>query len=292
MSIADKLTTIATNAQKVNESNEQLEYLLEAQIVGRTLQENVNMLDKDMSSIETTFANYGVGGFNGAPLGAFTDGIDEVYNKGAKSEYDKFWDAFQNKGGNSMPYGSYAFAYGFWTDKTFFPKHDIIPYQSSSDYFYDCRVTNLRERIDGRGLKLDLSRTNTIQQYFRESKTCEVPDMDTSHIKNFTRPFYNASKLHTIPRLNMTSATSVLDAFYQCINLQNITFEGTIPISISFKDCSLLTHESLISIIEHLRDYVAEGSTATHTLTLGPSNLVKLTEAEQQIAIDKGWELK
>jgi hypothetical protein len=113
--------------------------------------------------------------------------------------------------------------------------------------------------------------------------------MDTSHCAKFTRAFYSAKNLHTIPRLNMTSATSVVDAFYQATALQNITFEGVIPMSLSFADCVLLTHDSLMSILNALKDLTGTGSTLT--LTLGTTNLAKLTDAEKAIATQKGWSL-
>lgn len=215
---------------------------------------------------------------------------DAGHTEGVKSEYDRFWDAYQNNG-KGMLWGTQAFACTFWNDDNFYPKYDIVPYQSSTDYFYTNGVTNLRERIDGRGLKLDLSKTTSVQQFFRESKTSEVPDMDTSHCKSFIRAFYNTKKLHTIPRLNMTSATSVVDAFYQATALQNITFEGTIPVSVSFAQSSLLTIESLRSIISALYDFVGNGETTTRTLTLHADAKAKLTEDDVKAITDKGWTL-
>ena len=214
----------------------------------------------------------------------------KVYDAGAKREYNRFWDAYQNNG-KPMSWGQpQAFSYACWNDTTFFPKYDIYP--SSGDcrsWFYQNKVTNLRDRIDGRGLHVNLTRCTTLNMWFRETATTELPDMDTSKVTNFMELAYNATSLHTIPRLNLTSATSVSNIFTGTTALKNITFEGTIPINISFASCTLLTHESLMSIITALKDYSA--STTVHTCTIGSSNLVKLTEEEQQIAIDKGWTL-
>ncbi len=208
---------------------------------------------------------------------------------GAKSEYDKFWDAYQNNG-EGMLWGAYAFSGYWWNGINFWPKYDIIP--GSGDcrgYFNNNAVVNLRERIDGRGLKIDLRNKPSLNMWFRQCATRELPDMDTSQCTNFTEFVYQAANLHTIPRLNLTKATSLNNTFTGATALQNITFEGTIPINISFASCTLLTHESLMSIITALKDYSA--STTVHTCTIGSANLTKLTEEEQQIAIDKGWTL-
>lgn len=215
----------------------------------------------------------------------------KVYDAGAKSEYDRFWDSYQNNG-KGMAWGGNAFCGEWWNDTTFFPKYDIVPGGgSSSAYFYLNGVTNLRERIDGRGLKLKFAKEQSLSMFFRQCDSCELPDIDTSQCLIFTELVYKASKLHTIPRLNLTNATGVNNAFTDATSLKNITFEGTIPISISFASCTLLTHESLMSIINALKDYSENTGTTVYTCTIGSANLAKLSEEEQQIAIDKGWTL-
>ncbi len=215
----------------------------------------------------------------------------KVYEAGAKSEYDRFWDSYQNNG-NGMLWGTSGFKGYEWNNKIFYPKYDIIPPSGDPRSFFQfCGCSNLRERIDGRGLKVDLRNKPSLNMWFRQCATCELPDMDTSQCTNFTELVYQAANLHTIPRLNLTNATLLNNTFTGATALQNITFEGTIPISISFASCTLLTHESLMSIITALKDYSASTSTTVRTCTLGSENLAKLTEEEQQIAIDKGWTL-
>lgn len=102
---------------------------------------------------------------------------------------------------------------------------------------------------------------------------------------------YQAKNLHTISRINLTNATNVTNAFIGATALQNITFEGTIPISVSFKDCTLLTHDSLMSIINALKDYSEDESGTIYTLTLGTTNQEKLTDEEMAMVTQKGWSL-
>ena len=47
-----------------------------------------------------------------------------------------------------------------------------------------------------------------------------------------------------------------------------------------------LTHDSIMVIINGLQTV-----TTTQTLTLGSTNLAKLTDEEKKIATDKGWTL-
>ena len=187
-------------------------------------------------------------------------GVSEVYEAGKKSEYDEFWDAFQDYGKGR--WGAYVFSGKWWNDITFYPKYDIKPGGGASGYyFYNNIVTNLRERIDGRGLKIIIPNGNTLQAFFRGAQTVEAPDFDTSPSKVFTQTYYQATRLVTIPRVNISNATDVTNMFVGATSLQNVTFEGEIPLSLSFADCPLSV-ASLKNIITHLKDYSAD--TANH----------------------------
>ena len=56
--------------------------------------------------------------------------------------------------------------------------------------------------------------------------------------------------------------------------------------SFSLSGCNQLTHDSLMVFINGLQTV-----TNTQKLTLGSTNLAKLTEADKKIATDKGWTL-
>ena len=68
--------------------------------------------------------------------------------------------------------------------------------------------------------------------------------------------------------------------------LTDITGNPNFKVSLYLSYCENLTHDSIMVIINGLQTV-----TSTQTLTLGSTNLAKLTEAEKQIAIDKGWTL-
>ncbi len=75
--------------------------------------------------------------------------------------------------------------------------------------------------------------------------------------------------------------------FYNCTALENVTFEGTIPVRGNmsvFSYSNKLTVKSLMSFINALTNM---SDTATYTITIGSTNLAKLTEEQIQIATDK-----
>lgn len=58
-----------------------------------------------------------------------------------------------------------------------------------------------------------------------------------------------------------------------------------------FSNANYVTYDILLKVLDALYDYAAEGSTNTYTLTLGTTNLAKLTDEEKAIATNKGWTL-
>ena len=46
-----------------------------------------------------------------------------------------------------------------------------------------------------------------------------------------------------------------------------------------------------MSIINCLKDYSTDTSGTSHTVTLGTTNLAKLTDEQKAIATEKGWSL-
>ena len=116
-----------------------------------------------------------------------------------------------------------------------------------------------------------------------------IPQLDTSNGKNFGSMFNNCRALTSISLLNMSnvSGTNWSSMFYNCPALKNVTFEGTIPVRGNmsvFSSCPNLTVESLMSFINALTNM---SDTATYTITIGSTNLAKLTEEQIQIATDK-----
>lgn len=84
------------------------------------------------------------------------------------------------------------------------------------------------------------------------------------------------------------SATNNNNPLARCTNLEEFTVADGVTwiynLYLSFT--TKLTHDSLVSLIEHLYDYT--GGTA-HTLTIGAANLAKLSSTEVALATSKNW---
>ena len=92
-----------------------------------------------------------------------------------------------------------------------------------------------------------------------------------------------------IGKINLSKATKVT-SFINQNYLEEFYVEGEIAISgLSLSSCKKLTHDSLMSIINALADKT--GASGTWKVTLGSTNLAKLTADEIAIAEGKGWTL-
>ena len=82
------------------------------------------------------------------------------------------------------------------------------------------------------------------------------------------------------------NANTTYGCYTKCTSLTNITGNPNYRVSVSFNTAQNLTHDSLMVVINGLQTV-----TSKQTLTLGSTNLAKLTEADKKIATDKGWTL-
>ena len=155
----------------------------------------------------------------------------------------------------------------------------------------------------------------------------EIPTLDTSKGKFLAAMFAGCSSLKQIPLLNTKSCTDINGMFEGCTSLETVPIldaSNVGDISKIFKDCPslvmlgglknlgmdyssayyihankseytldlsyspLLTHDSLMNIINNLYDIKSKG-VKPQTLQLGDTNKAKLTVEEIAIATNKGW---
>ena len=104
---------------------------------------------------------------------------------------------------------------------------------------------------------------------------------------NLARCFGGCSKLVslTLPTGFGQNATNLEMCFALCDELTDITGNPNFKVSLDMS-CDKLTHESLMVVINGLQTV-----TETQTLTLGSTNLAKLSDSDKQIATNKGWTL-
>lgn len=235
----------------------------------------------------------------GKAAGGYTDG----YDAGRKFEHDRFWDTFQQYG-NRTHYGNRLDPAGylqrqFWSMDNFFPKYDITPIDMTGMFYYWTKdqqpnVTDwdLAQRLKDCGVVLDTSGLTDITNILAYTDFTHIPFLDFSNatVCGATGPMEYSYSLVTIDGIRMVETTPINRYFVRCAALENVTFEGTIGQNGLNVSWSInLSHDSLMSIINCLKDY--SGSGTTHTVTLGATNLAKLTTAEKAVATQKGWTL-
>lgn len=110
--------------------------------------------------------------------------------------------------------------------------------------------------------------------------------------------FYGCTALKTItfksiPSCSYYTYTTSSNPFYRCTALEDVVLPAGWNKNLLLSNggsyfTNVLTHDSMVAMIAALYDF--SGGTA-HTLTVGATNLGRLSAAEQQVATDKNWTL-
>lgn len=148
---------------------------------------------------------------------------------------------------------------------------------------------------------MNTNKVTSMALMFSSSGITTIPELNTSNVTNVYNMFSSCSGLITIPKLNFENVNNVSGFLTGASNVVNIGgFENLGKAYLTNKsanytnyglvltNCSKLTHDSLMNVINNLYDIKTKGCQAQR-LQLGPTNLAKLTDEEKQIAIDKGW---
>ena len=140
--------------------------------------------------------------------------------------------------------------------------------------------------------QLDTSSVTDMSNMFSGCKALTfIPQLDTSSVTDMSSMFYYCSELTTIPQLNTSNVTDMGGMFDNCSALENLGGFVNCKVSLNLSNSSKLTHQSLINVINNLYDLTANGLSG-QTLTLGSTNMAKLTADEIAIATNKGWTIK
>ena len=231
------------------------DYLNDLVAQKNALAENLNT--KGVSASDTETLNtlvpkvLQISGDGGGDSGSY----DEGYADGKQAQYDEFWDGYQQNG-NRYNYNN-AFCGVGWTAKIYKPKYPIIV-KYGNYIFQQSQITDTIQPIT-----------------FRSGAT--VRDV-----------FSGCNRLVTIQPITVTSDIAFKNWFINCGELTNITFtqDSQIGNDIDFSASPLLSHNSIINIIS-----VLINTTTTKTLSLGTTNLAKLSDTEKAVATEKGWSL-
>lgn len=186
---------------------------------------------------------------------------------------------------------------------TEFPTFDTSNVTIAGAVFADCFE---EEKTTGAGCTapyLDLSKVTSIAGMFlyehpsgsnRYSHLKAIPLYDVTSVTILTNLFKGCVNLESIPALNFSSIPVASTAFVNSgsngwivgcyslkeINILDIHYNFQISASTQF------TREALVKIIGNLRDMT--GSTAK-TLTMGSTNMAKLTTDDIAVATAKNW---
>ena len=133
--------------------------------------------------------------------------------------------------------------------------------------------------------------TNMSYMFYGCSLPATIPQLDTHNVADMSYMFVNCDSLTTVPKLDATSLTTTDTMFgYSWSSLNKFTAFGgltNLKVNLDLTPCPKLTHDSLMNVINEAADVTA----SPKTLTLGTTNLNKLTDEEKAIATNKGWTL-
>lgn len=208
---------------------------------------------------------------------------------GRYAEWSEFWDGFQQNGERTN-YDK-AFAGVGWTGGTFDPKYSMNVtngYMMFNGSRIDCDLVDFLEK---RGLTLTINYRTDARYMFSNTLFTRIGVVDLTEVTEAYTAylFQNSSNLETIDLLILADKPYQNTTIFQnCSALKNLRIQGVVASNFDARWCPLSV-DSLMSIINALKDYSETGG--TYTLTIGSTNLAKLTDAEKAIATQKGWTL-
>lgn len=269
----------------------------------------ITRLQNAKASIKTSIENKGVEVPSATTLDGYSSLIDSITGGGsgedwtqigydrtpqpvtdglnyAKNIYDN-WDSSQT---------SYSSKFKKDKNLVFMP---LVNTQNATGFdrmFYGCqRLIYVPQLNTSNGTRFDYM-----------FKDCEglasIPQLNTSKATDFSYMFHTCSSLTSVPELNASRVTN-LDSMFSYITHQ-LTFtlggftnigqaysKGTPANSYNYKipiQNLNLTHDSLMNVINKLYDIATKGCN-TQNLSIGSTNLAKLTAEEISSATNKGW---
>lgn len=137
-------------------------------------------------------------------------------------------------------------------------------------------------------LRLNTSNVTSMAYAFVACKFTTAPQMNTQKLQNMTYAFYGCKSLETIPEYdlsNLTGINALQETFTRCSKLKSFLAYG-MRVSFDISASTEFEREDLVTILNNLGTV-----TSTKTLTMGSTNLAKLTEDDKLIATNKGWTL-
>lgn len=189
--------------------------------------------------------------------------------------YDAFWDAYQENGDRWQYAG--AFAGAGWTKKTFMPKYRIKPVGSVSAermFYYFNRISSSASLSDAFDFTLfndllDFSGITKLDSTFADARIKNL-FVDASTVTSVSSAFRsgNGGVIDGLTLRVTKACTSFSSTFAYQSKLAYLRFtdDSEIAASIDFKASTILSKDSIISVVNALSD-TSTGKTVTFSKT-------------------------
>ena len=216
---------------------------------------------------------------------------------GSDSYYDDFWDSFQDNG-NRTDYRT-SFTLKYWNETTFKPKYLIKPVGSANSMFsqFNMQSTLQQSLFDFTDVPIDVSEVTDAGGLFANACVTNLVLKFSESVKTLDNAFTKGqgggvAGMHLtllVPNANCTWNNTF--SYHRIVRL--ILLEGTVIGKNGFNVqwATALPKEDLIGILNALEDKTSDTSGTQWVVTLGTTNLAKLTDIEKAIATEKGWTL-
>ena len=212
--------------------------------------------------------------------GYTTTGLKDFLEKGGRFSYTIYTDLsgiLKYSDTSNVTDAQYMFSYCY--DLTTIPQLDTAKVTNMSYMFSRCyNLTTIPQ--------LDTSKVTNMSYMLGDCyKLTTIPQLDTANVTNMRGMFSYCNKLTSISQLDTSSVTNMQYIFDGCSRLIEIHMTG-MKVSFNISASTLFTREALLEILNNLATV-----TSTKTLTMGSTNLAKLTDEDKAIATNKGWTL-
>jgi hypothetical protein len=125
------------------------------------------------------------------------------------------------------------------------------------------------------------------EMFYNCSSLTIVPQFDTTNLYSAQLMFGGCSKLVSLPLFDFTKAEQLRYMLSACSELTDLKGFTNLSVNLDLSSSRKLTADSIMNVINEAKDLSGTGGTAT--LTLGSTNISKLTEDQIAIATSKGW---
>lgn len=227
-------------------------------------------------------------------LTTIAENEQKVYETGEDNGIDMMWEFLQN-GGKRVLYSAF-FRELVLSEETVKPKYDIAP-TTATLMFYQAKLPQSGKPLDIAeveekcGIKFDFSKVANMESFAQATDAISRFNViDLSSATNTYGVLWNCYGLKRVEKIIVSENTTFLAHAIESSNLEHCPFEGVIAKNgLTLQGCKKLDRETLLSVINCLKDYSADTSGTVWKITFGSDNIAKLTETELDEIRVKGW---